>query len=223
MELVKIPLSLILEWVCLLTAILLLRNAMPKFWRWFIFYLTLTVAIESYSFCMHRLLGLQLNTQWLYNLFLLTYIVFHLYIFYKIIQLPFIRNICLCILLLLIGAYIWEWNSKGLNVSFSTTNTLFNGAVITLSILYYYSLFKQEEPKNILKEGAFWFVTGCFLFYTTSTAVNAFFYEIVAYSKENHFPLRYIIINFLNVIMYSSWIKSFTCLRKIKTSSRQLY
>ncbi len=223
MWLAKIPFSIIAEWMCFIASILLIRQASPKFWKWFIPYLAITVAIESFSFFVNRVLHFGLYTQWLYNLFFLIYMVFHIYIFYQIIALPFIKNVGRVCLLLLIGCYIWDWNSKGFNVSFSTANTLFNGVMIVLSILYFYSLFQEEEPRDILKEPAFWFVTGCLVFYATSTCVSAFFDEIVAYSKKNNFPLRYVIMNFLNIIMYGCWIKSFLCLYRDRAFSRQLY
>lgn len=219
MEIVKFPFSLLMEWVCLLTSILLFKNIVPKFWRWTFFYLIITVSLESYSFLMSRLLGLRPDTQWLYNIFLMIYILFHLYIFYKLIELPYIKIICLTCLFILVGFYIYNWFNVGFLKSFTTTNTLFGGAITILSILYYYSLFQQEEPKDILKEPTFWFITGCFIFYTTSTSISAFYEEIITYSKKNSFPLRYVIMNFLNIIMYGCWIKSFICLHKAQVSS----
>ncbi len=219
MWLTKFPFSLIVEWMCLIASILFLRNTYSKYWRYFIPYLAITVIIESYSFFVNRYLFLNVDTQWLYNVFLLIYTVFHIYIFYKIIDIPYVKNICIICLLLILGFYSWDFYNIGFMKYFSTTNTIFSGALILLSILYYYSLFKQEEAKDILSEPAFWFVSGCLIFYVTSSVANAFFKEIVEYSKQIKFPLRYVIMNFLNIMMYGCWIKSFICLHKTQASS----
>lgn len=219
MWLTKIPFSLIVEWVCFISSVLLLSIESAKYWKYFILYLAITVGIESYSFIVNRYLFLNIDTQWLYNVFLLIYMVFHIYIFNKIIKIPYIKNICIFCLLLLLGLYSWEFYNNSFIKYFFRTNTMFSGVLILLSILYYYSLFKQEEIKDILCEPAFWFVSGCLIFYVTSSVTNAFFKEIVEYSKQYKFPLRYVIMNFLNIIMYGCWIKSFICLYKAQASS----
>jgi hypothetical protein len=208
--------------MCFISSILLLRNNSTKYWKYFILYLATTVTIESYSFVANRCLFLNIDTQWLYNIFLLIYMVFHIYIFYKIINIHYIKNICIFCLLLLLGFYGWEFYNIGFLKYFSRTNTMFSGVVILLSILYYYSLFKHEEIKDIMCEPAFWFVSGCLIFYVTSSVTNAFFKEIIEYSRQNSFPLRYVIMNFLNIIMYGCWIKSFICLHKAQASSAHL-
>ena len=214
----KIPFSLIMEWMCFISSILLIKNS-AKYWRYFIVYLAITVIIETYSFVVNRCLFLNLDTQWLYNIFLLIYIIFHTYIFYKIIHISYIRNLCITCLLLLLAFFCWEFYTNGFMKYFSRTNTIFSGVIILLSIIYYYSLFKHEEVKDIMCEPAFWFTSGCLIFYVTSSATNAFFNEIVVYSQQNKFPLRYVIMNFLNIIMYGCWIKSFICLHKAQASS----
>ncbi|MEE1946155.1 hypothetical protein VRU48_13615 [Pedobacter sp. KR3-3] len=221
MSLIKFPFSLLAEWTCLIASILLLRHVMPKYWKLFIPYLALTVALESYSFFANRVLLLKIDTQWMYNLFLLVYLIFHLYIFCKIIELRFIRNIGLGALLILLTSYGWEWAQKGFFVFFSTTNILFSGVVIVLCVIYFYSLFQQEDYKNIFKDAAFWFVTGCLIFYAATVGLFAFFSKIAAPNQTNLVILRKIIISILNIIMYGCWIKSFLCLRRAQASLRQ--
>lgn len=221
MSLIKFPFSLLAEWTCFATSILLLRSVVPKYWKLFIPYLALTVALESYSFVANRVLLLKVDTQWMYNLFLLVYIVFHLYIFCKIIELRAIRNIGIVSLLFLLISYGWEWTQKGFLTFFSTTNILFSGLVIVLCLIYFYSLFQQEGYINIFKDAAFWFVTGCLIFYATTVGLFAFFSRIAAPDQTNLVILRKIIISILNIIMYGCWIKSFLCLRRAQASLRQ--
>lgn len=219
----KIPIAVISEWMCLITSILLFKTMRKTSWKYFLPYLSVTVAIESYGYITNRVLALQVDTRWLYNIFMLIYIAFHIYIFFKIVEVNFIKKICLACLFLLIGSYVLEWYNLGINRFFSTTNTLFSGVVIMLCILYYYSFFKKKEATDILKEPMFWFVSGCLLFYATSTVFIAFLNQIVDYDNERVILVRRIIMGFLNLIMYGCWIKSFICLYKTQASSRELY
>lgn len=221
MSLIKFPFSLLAEWTCLITSILLLRHMIPKYWKLFTPYLALTLVLESYSFVANRVLLLKVDTQWMYNLFLLIYIVFHLYIFCKIIELRFIRNIGMASLLVLVVSYGLEWSQKGFLVLFSTTNILFSGVVIILCIIYFYHLFQREDYINIFQDAAFWFVTGCLIFYAPTVGLFAFFSKMTAPDQTHLVILRKIIISILNIIMYGCWIKSFLCLRNAQTSLRQ--
>ena len=218
----KIPYAQITEWMCFVASIILLLRAKPKFWRYFMPYLAITVAVETYGYYSARYIT-GANNHWLYNLFLAVYIIFHLFIFHKIISLKITKILCFFLFIVLLTAYLYEWSTLGFQHFFSATNTLFGGVIIILCLMYYYNFFILEEITDILKEPAFWFVTGCLFFYATSTSINAFFEEFVKYSKANKFPLRFVILNFLNIIMYTCWFKSFLCLRKAQISSQQLF
>ncbi len=215
MNLLLLPYSQIIEWVCLITSILFLRSAKPKYWRVFIIYLLITVIVEDWAYYIAHY-ARHLSNHWLYNIFLVIYASFHLWVFSKIINLPNINKICLSLLVVIGGFYVWEWNNQGLENLFYRSNTVFGISVTLLSIYYYYSLFKQDTYIEILKDPAFWFVTGCLIFYATSTGVNAFFLQIL---NGNH-KIRYFVLTFLNLFMYSCWMKSFLCLYKNKSSIR---
>lgn len=222
MILFEIPFATIIEWLCLITAILIIKNKPnPKYWVWFIPFLVLTVGIETYSYFLAKTTSVSKDVQWIYNLFILVYVSFHIYIFSKIINIAAIKIIALIIAVLLVGIYIWEWNDVGFTVFFSITNTMFGGCVILFSLLYYYGLFKAENYISIPKSPEFWFATGCLVFYATTTSVNAFFKEIIDLGKAYNFPIRFVVLNFLNLFMYSCWIKSFLCLNENKMYSRQ--
>ena len=222
MILAKIPISVISEWMCLIASILLFKTMRASFWRYFLPYLSIMVAIETYGL-INRLLELKIDTQWLYNIFMLIYITFHLYIFFNIVKLKFIKEICLTCFLLLMIAYALEWYNVGLHRFFTTSNTLFSGVTISLCILYYYSFLKKPEATDILKEPAFWFVSGCLLFYTTTTVFIAFLNQITDVEINNIIVARGIVMGVLNLLMYGCWIKSFICLYKTQASSREFY
>ncbi|SFH29740.1 hypothetical protein SAMN04489864_108119 [Pedobacter insulae] len=195
-------------------------NAKPKFWRLIVPYLAITVLVESYCFYLAKTSPQAISTHWIYNIFLFVYLCFHLFLFAKLIKAPFIRSVLKITFVALIGCYAWEWHFLGLNYFFATTNVLFGISIILFSIFYYYNLIYQDQIDNILNEPAFWFITGCLLFYVGSTTVNLYIDQLIVVSKANNFPFRYALISVLNLIMYGCWIKSFLCLFKTRTYSQ---
>ena len=220
LKILEFPYALIIEWMCLITSILFLRNAHPKFWRTFIPFLMLTVAVESYGYYTAFMLPKGVNNAWLYNLFLIIYALFNTWIFSRIIPLSSIKKLTALFLIAIGVLYLWELGyNNGLQESFLyRTNNLFGIGMVIFSIIYYFNLFKQQEYKNIFKQSEFWFVSGCLIFYTTSTCVNSFFAELVKIKIVDDIPLRYFIMCLLSLAMYGCWIKSFLCFRKTQSS-----
>lgn len=219
MIITKIPFSVIIEWMCLVASILFIpKNLVQKHWRFFTIYLLTVVGVETFSYLIGRVIQVDVNKHILYNGFLLIWPIFHIWIFAKVISLKNINILCLLIGIAIATCYIVEATHFGLSFYLYRTDTLASGAVVLLSIIYYISLFKQDEYHDLLKDAAFWFVTGCLIFYGTTTAINAFFEELVRIRIKGQVSLRYIIINIFNLIMYSCWIKSFLCLK-----NKQIY
>jgi hypothetical protein len=208
-----------MEWMCFVASVLLIpKNVQPKYWRAFILYLGVTVIVESYTHYLGRIVATPQNNHAIYNAFLLVYMPFHVWVFSKLIALKNIKILCAILLLGLLFGYAIEWAHQGFGFYFYRTNTAFSGVVVLLCIVYYFSLFMQNEYYDLLKDASFWFVTGCLIFYATNTAVNAFFAELVRVRVKGQVSLRYIIITILNILMYVCWIKSFLCLR-----NKQIY
>ena len=215
----NIPYSLIIEWMCLITSILFIPKSLnQKYWRFFTPYLLVIVIVETFSYLAGRIIDIKPNNHILYNTFLLVWPLFHLWIFTKIIPLRSIKILTILIGLVIMTSYLIECLYSGYSFYLYRTDTFASGCIVLLSIIYYISLFKQEEYHDLLKDAAFWFVTGCLIFYGTTTAINAFFEELVRIRIKSQVSLRYIIINIFNVIMYSCWIKSFLCL-----NNKQIY
>lgn len=163
------------------------------------------------------------SNAWLYNLFLIVYAAFNTWVFSRIIPLPNIKKLAVLFLFVVSGLYLWEldYNNGIADIFFYRTNNLFGAGMVIFSMIYYFNLFKQKEYINILKQPEFWFVAGCLIFYATSTCVNSFFAELVKIKIIANFRLRYFIMCLLSLVMYSCWIKSFLCFRKIQGSSRR--
>lgn len=200
--------------MCFVASILFIpRKIKPVYWRAFPVYLAILVVVETYCHYVSRSASVNRNNHAIYNGFFLVYACFHLWIFSKIILLKKAELLCACIALILLAGYAYEWNYQGFFFLFYRTITTFSGAVALLCIAYYFSLFKQESYHDLLKDASFWFVTGCLIFYTTNTAVNAFFAELVRIKIKGQISIRYVVMALLNVMMYGCWIKSFLCLK----------
>ncbi|MGE6220010.1 hypothetical protein ACQKCH_09300 [Nubsella zeaxanthinifaciens] len=223
MSITKIPLSVIMEWMCLIASILFIPKKLTQsYWRMFIPYLALVAVVETFSYLVGRVIDIDLNKHYIYNSFLLVWSLFHLWIFAKIIPLKNIKAVCITIGFAIVVCYIVEWAYFDFTFYLYRTDTFIGGIIVLLSVIYYISLFKQDEYHDILKDASFWFVTGCLIFYGTTTSINAFFEELVRIRIKGQVSLRYIIINIFNVIMYSCWIKSFLCLRNKKIYTQAL-
>ncbi|WP_461789234.1 hypothetical protein [Pedobacter sp.] len=221
MDLLKIPFSIIIEWMCFFASILFIpKKVQPSYWKAFIVYLGILAIFETCAHLVVKTFPTFKSNHVLYNGFLPIYCFFHFWIFSKVINLKRIRIICLTLAALLSIGYMIEWYHQGFGSYFYRTNTAFSGLVVLLCITYYFSLFKQEEYHDILKDAAFWFVTGCLIFYATNTTVNAFFAEIIRVKIKGQLSIRYAIMNILNILMYSCWMKSFLCLRNKRIYTR---
>jgi hypothetical protein len=214
MIITKVPFSVIIEWVCFIASILFIPTKLKhNYWRALIPYLGIVVAVETFSYLVGRVIAMNLNKHYLYNSFLLIWSTFHLWFFSKIIPLKNIKALCLAITVAIASCYVIEWVNFGFSFYLYRTDTFIGGIMVLLSVIYFVALFKQEEYHDLLKDASFWFVTGCLIFYGTTTSINAFFEELIKIRVKGQVSLRYIIINIFNLIMYSCWIKSFLCLR----------
>ncbi len=211
------PYYLLAEWVCFITSVLLINN-FDKDWNAVRLYLGFVVLIESICYYMVWIAKCTSN-QWLYNLSIPVEYGFSFWIFYRFVDLRKSKIIFLFAYLIFGATYLITLiNSKGINVFFDKADTTGSVLIICLCMIYYYTLFQQVEYINILKDPTFWFVSGNFIFYTTSISVDAFFEKLVELRVNNSVSLRYIIMNILNIILYGCWIKSFICLNINKKS-----
>jgi hypothetical protein len=212
MNIFEFPYGVVAEWTCFLASIFLIRKENPSHWKLFRPYMAIIASIET--FCLiSRLSGFLLNNRMIYNCVFILSIFFHLYVFSAIIELRHIKKVITLLFITVMIFYLLDWYRKGFLNFFSTANTIFGGCLILLALLYYLSLFKQDEYKDLLKEPSFWFATGCLVFYATKSGINAFYEQLVILSARNTFSINYLISNILSIIMYSCWIKAFSCLK----------
>lgn len=210
------PYYLLAEWFCLAVAFLYLDHPSKTFWGIIKVYLVVTVAVES---CCYYLAWIAsgVNNQWIYNLFIPVEYTFTFWIISRIISYKTAYQAAVLGVCLFYGMYLTEWSLNGtLALYLDKTSLLGSVIVILLSLLYFYRLFQDHEYTDLLKEPGFWFISGCFLFYTTNVSVDTYFDQLVRIRIRNSISLRYLIVNVLNIILYSSWMKAIICLKNKK-------
>ncbi len=117
-------------------------------------------------------------------------------------------------------AYFIEWKIRGgINDYFTVAYIVGSVVMICLCFRYYYLLFYQENYTNLLSDPAFWFISGYFIYYTTGVGFNAYFEQLNGVIIRGTVSLAEIILEILNLILYSFWIISFICIRNKPTST----
>jgi len=203
---------LIAEWLCFVLAILLLKHE-DKYWNTLRFYLGFVVYNESIAYYMIVVARCSSNN-WLYNISILFEYGYGIWMLSHLINLKNIKPVFWIAWLLFCGSYLVEYlNHNGIAIFFNTADTVGSEVMMVLCMIYYFSLFKEEKYVNLLKEPAFWFVSGYFIFYTTSIGTDTFFKKLVDTTKIHSISLRYIIMKFLNPVLYGFWIISIVCIK----------
>lgn len=222
-DFIRLHLSLIVIWGCFITSLFLLKNkSWHHPWTLFKYYLLIVVIVETLSSfgLKFRLIS---TSQWLYNCFMPIYGLFYFYVFNSIIKLKYAKTLVLVLSLNFLGYMLWEGFSHGFSIFFFRTLIYVSVAQLFLCGLYFYSIFQQDEYSDLLKDPAFWFVTGT-LFYTAIVAsTSIFFSELLKLQVKNQIPLRAILVVLGNIIMYACWIKSFLCINNKQTYITQSY
>jgi hypothetical protein len=205
------PYYLLAEWLCFIASVLLVNN-LDKYFTSIRVYMGFVVLIES--ICFYLAWIERVSNQWLYNCFILFEFSFMTWFVCKAINLRYKNWIIVISCLTFFGTYFAELiNQKGITRFFSKADTVESVIMIALCMIYYYKLFIQEEYLKLENEPFFWIVTGSFIFYTTDIGVDTFFKKLVEVRISHSIPLRYLIMNILNIILYGCWIKSFLCIR----------
>lgn len=200
----------ILELVCLLFAIFFLIKDKKNFWLISILYILTVCATEIAAGIISKVY--HHHNAWLFNIFMLieaTFVSYGLYYFLR----DYIKNIAywmlsiFCIILIVNAFCIYE---HGIHVYNSLTASVMSVFFVILSLLYFYTLLKDESFIDLKFHPAFWWVGGVLIFYFGGTIAN-FFDDIIQMKFFKNFNARYIIYTTLNTFLYGFWIYSFIC------------
>lgn len=207
----RFPYYLLAEWLCFVVAILLIKKPVPRYWNVIKYYLGIVVATESIAYYLGWML--KSNNQWIYNLFMVVEFSFDIWFISRLWLFSNFRALIYTAFISFVIVYFIEWHQVGITTFFEKTCIYGSVVAILFCMVYFYSLFQTEHYVNLLKEPAFWFISGCFIFYATSIGVDTFFSQLVRVKIKHTVSLRYIIMNVLNIILYCFWIKAFICLK----------
>lgn len=221
-EFLKLPFALMSEWMCFIASILIIKKHHSHPWRIFQGYLFVVICVETFNHFGLRLKYITSN-QWLYNLFLPVHGMFYFYVFSEIIHLKSAKSAFTIACAIFIISMVSEGFFQGFDHYFFRSYIILCILCMGFCFLYYYSLFKQIEYSDLMKEPAFWFAAGSLAYFGIGASVTVFFTELVNLKIKNQIPLRMIIMGITNIIMYGCWIKSFLCLQNKPDYTRQSY
>ncbi|MDB5090243.1 MAG: hypothetical protein JWR09_4237 [Mucilaginibacter sp.] len=212
------PYYLYAEWVCFISALLYLKSSDSTFGITVKLYLLSVVALESVCRYVYKS-----DNNWLYNLDMPIEFTFGIWIVSKVVFLKRKKIIMQLCLGLFFSVYLLSWILKGNNSEFFKIAGLLGSVIIIcLCIYYYFTLFHKEEYVNLLTDPAFLFISGYFLFYTTSIGLVIYADQLDKLMITIQVPLSYLLNDIINLIFYGFWVASIICLYNKKTSLLQL-
>jgi hypothetical protein len=208
------PIGQSVEILCFLLAIRCFYRGERSYWKWFIWFMLITVIVEILGYT------LPIDNYWMYNLYLLVEIVFKFYVLYRICKPYFsVQYLALACLLVFVAFYLYESINSGFLQYSVQSNAIASIQILIICCCYYYYFLKKEEYVDIYKHAPFWVVTGLFFFYLGSSAANPFFNYLATINQKQGIPVRYIIMTVLSVILYGCWSYAFLCRYRKTTSS----
>lgn len=174
-------------------------------------YLGLTLLIEIVG---NYLVNRNIETYILYNIFGVVEFAFFLFILSKIIQNKVMRRIISITLILnaliSLGNLLLFQTDSYASISYSVGSLL----VVIFCIYYFFELFRYPKFVNLVKEPSFWICSGLLFYFCCSFPLLGLttFLESIPEVLLNHF---FILLNVLNISLYSLFIIAFLC--RIKT------
>ncbi len=206
---IPFPYVIIIELLCLLSSLYYLNNK-AGWWKYFKFFLALTVVVETSAYCIFAYY--QKSNHWIHNLFLPIDALFSAWLFLKIYNNYFNSKPWLLLGLTIFLAIYFFTSISNNFLEYSTTGSEFISVFFAVSsCLYYYYLLKQDDYIDLIKHPPFWIITGLFFFYFGRTGCNFFADYLFDINKIYGIPLRYIIFIVLNFILYGCWSYGFIC------------
>jgi len=205
-------LSVVLEWITLIAALLLLTKK-TGVWRLFILFLLLTICVETAGWFMHYIAGIN-NNRLLFNVFNIIANSFCIWMLGNAIQLVGARrkiNMAITIFSLfgvlnLFVQFFWFRNSYA--------EELGNILGVYISCHFFYVVLKSDEHIDLLENEYFWFAIGLLFDSLGSMAADLFYNTLANVAAKTHVPVYTDIMNTLNVLFYGCLIVAFVCRRK---------
>ena len=184
--------------------------------QWFPFFLAISFIIQT--------IGSYMARHGMHNVGLYAFNVpfeftFYLYTLYLIVQYKVAKKV-------VIGLIILFLVLAAINLLFIQTAKVFNTMtyalgcllVVAVSIYYFYELFQLPEPVNVAKLPGFWICAGLVFYHACSFPIFGllnFMHSAPLIIREN----LGLIIDLLNVFLYSSFTIAFLCRIRARNST----
>lgn len=180
------------------------RSSSQNYFMHFMYYV---VFHETLSIILRYVLGYK--TEMLNNIYTIISFLFFYWWFYKILKAK--KIILWMAFLFLISITISIINEHFLEKLWKTPLITGTFSILILVSLLFSEMLKNNEIINYFKSQRFWFATGLLIFYIGFLPV--LFFQNVINTKSAHYGL---IMTFLNVMLYGSFIIGFLCQPKQK-------
>lgn len=214
-----LPMHIYFEIGAMITAILYHRSLRTSVLRWFIPFLIFIVLVELTGRYMAYILH-QPNA-WLYNFSVPIEYLFYSTMFYYHFHNRFSRFMALtfigCFSLFVLVQNLFLSGIASFNLHFLNIGTF---AMVFFSILYFFEFYNSSGEKHPLREPMFWITSGVLLFNAGEFSYNLFSEYLVENDFDKTLKIFRDINNRLILILYSTIIISFLCMRVTGTSRK---
>ena len=139
------------------------------------------------------------------------------YFFCSLLPNKYIRYIAVIFifsLILTVIILIKDWNSSLLSRSFIVSNF----ALILMAITYYWDLLNSEPRIDILRDPAFWVVTGIFIGMAANVVLLTLSHLLFVKYDYLRYALTSIFASFFYAFMHLFFVKAFICYRNSRQS-----
>jgi hypothetical protein len=133
---------------------------------------------------------------------------------------PFVKRLVAICFLIYLGYFIYYFTRYPDNFfAFDPIDFVIEGVFITAFSLYYLvDLYRNSSGIAISQHPHFWIVTGNLLFYSGSAFFMGFAFYLARNNRVLYTQMSYIVY-FLNLMIYSLYIKAFLCRSPVNKSS----
>lgn len=199
-----------------LSTILLFSKDTPLYLKGFSPFLGLSLSIELWTYYLEKK---EINTLPIYNVFTSTEFCFYIWVIGNIIKDKKNKKI---IGYLLVGfpslSALNILFIQGVNNFNSITYSLGCLLIISLSIYYFFELFRLQYSVKLINDPSFWICTGLLFFYCVGFPIYVCDNLIKNFPAKLYSILSFVIL-ILNLILYSLFCIAFLCKIRVRKSS----
>jgi hypothetical protein len=206
------------EVLAMLIALVTLTGRSMGWWRIFIFFLAITLAVEGAGYYMVHVLD-RTDNYILFVLFLLVEVSFYTFIFFRALQSNLLQRWLVAFFILFILIYLYDISRTNFLQYTSLGRISLSVYVVLFSCIYYRQLLYDEKMFYPLRHPLFWIITGLFFFYFGTIVIFCFRGALLALPGHGIF-IRKTLLGTLNWILYTCWSIAFIWKKRQPRSSR---